>query len=91
MEENRKAKLDEKFKNTSNKYEISMNQLEQNVQKSQTELMKHFKLDNEFGSDETIELEYAYRPIQFEKIATLEVKESNSNSIKKPTSLPAIS
>jgi hypothetical protein len=36
--------LDEKFKNISNKYEISLNQLEQNIQKSQAELMTQFKL-----------------------------------------------
>lgn len=36
--------LDEKFKTSNNKYEISFNQLEQNIQESQAELMQHFKL-----------------------------------------------
>lgn len=35
--------LDEKFKTSNNKYEISFNQLEQNIQESQAELMQHFK------------------------------------------------
>ena len=38
--------LDEKFKNTSNKYEISMNQLQQNILENQKELMSNFTLDN---------------------------------------------
>ena len=36
--------LDNKFKNTSNKYEISMNQLEQNIMQDQKELMENFQL-----------------------------------------------
>ena len=36
--------LDNKFKNSSNKYEISMNQLEQNIKNNQKELMSEFKL-----------------------------------------------
>ena len=37
---------DEKFKNISNKYEISMNQLQQNILENQKELMNNFTLDN---------------------------------------------
>ena len=33
------AELDNKFSNISNKYEISMNQLERNIQQSQKQLM----------------------------------------------------
>lgn len=39
--------LDSKFKTSSNQYEISMNQLEQNVQKTQKQLIEHFQLTND--------------------------------------------
>ena len=53
------SELDEKFKNTANKYEISMNQLEQNIQKSQAELMKHFTLVNQNNITVETKDEYA--------------------------------
>jgi hypothetical protein len=39
--------LDSKFKSTSNKYELSLNQLQQNIQATQKELMEAFSLNNQ--------------------------------------------
>lgn len=38
--------LDQKFKNTSNKYDISMNQLESDINQTQEQLMKAFQMPN---------------------------------------------
>ena len=50
--------LDEKFKTTSNQYEISMNQLETDIKANQEELMEHFKIEQA----ENLDVEETTRP-----------------------------
>lgn len=38
--------LDQKFKNTSNKYDISLNQLQSDIEQTQEQLMRNFQMPN---------------------------------------------